>query len=574
MPTLARALSLLLAGAVLAGPARAGDAKAYRADFEFIADTVAAKSASVRTKKLDWKAITARYEPRFARAASDAEHVRNIVELLACVEDSHTDVTRTTVPWSELPSKGQGMFGAGLGFAEECGKFVVSGHVPRHSLESQVPRGAVLTAVGGLPAWYAMGRARARMAAAHGVSSDHSLWASMFNRLLPFGEAQSIEASFLLPDGKERSLTLPRWGPGGKSFSMYDAELPEGISPADGATSGFLEVPFGARVGYLRITGGMDAETEALFHAAFDRLKGMELLLLDGRAMGGGGDDFAWRMAGRLFERAVQNGAQRRLEPTGDWQFGGPVVFLQDALMVSSAETFTWAISETGRAITVGQATGGWGIIPATFDCPSGLATFRLGVNARATPIRGVQTEGVGWPADVRIPRGPEFLAELDPARSVALALLEVLHAGVAVEDARENFAKLFEGDVPAFGAFAARIAKKAPRFDGARLAKLVRADIEAEIAMERALLDLEDLPLDAAGTLRRLERIAARAKAADLGSRAAALEKDCKALAAEEKAQRELLALADGDAAARKSFLARHGKTRTARFARATLWK
>lgn len=159
--------------------------------------------------------------------------------------------------------------------------------------------------------------------------------------------------------------------------------------------------PIGA-VGYVRITGRMDEATERAVHAAIDSLRDRKAFVLDCRGMGGGSDSVARAIAARFFPEGFDNGQHGLVGPSGSWQFDGPVAMLQDALEVSSAETLTWALSETDRVLSVGQATGGWAIIPRVFECPSKLLGFRIGTNARTTPIRRVQTEGTGWPPDFR----------------------------------------------------------------------------------------------------------------------------------------------------------------------------
>jgi C-terminal processing protease CtpA/Prc len=152
--------------------------------------------------------------------------------------------------------------------------------------------------------------------------------------------------------------------------------------------------------------------------------------------MGGGGDGPAWAMAGRFFAEKTPHGPVT-LEPTGDWQFTGPVVYLTDERMVSSAETFTWAMTETGRAVQVGRPTGGATIIPRSFDAPSGLFSFRMGVTDRKTPGKGVRPEGIGTPPDLYVPYTPKTLADgRDPILDAGLAVLRDLLSGTPKEKA------------------------------------------------------------------------------------------------------------------------------------------
>jgi hypothetical protein len=591
---MARVLGL----ALIAFLATAGD-KRYVEDFEFLVDTVKRDGAALKSKSIEWDAIVKQFRPRFEKCASDIDHVRNVMELLATLQDSHTDVTRHAVDGKSLPSKFDGLYGGGLFFGFDQGKFVLRGVMPGHSLAASLPRGSVLVSVGGEPAWLALGRDRRRVAGIHGISSDHSHFSSLANKLLPFGEKKQVDAEFLLPDGKTKKVQVDRWGPGGKSFDFVGLFLPEGLASAPGAISTTLSSKGSKKVGFLKITGSMDAATVKAFHGAFDQLQGMDSLLLDCRSMGGGGDDSAWEMCGRLFPKGADNGNQRRIAPSGSWQFDGPVVMLQDETEVSSAETFTWALSETRRVVSVGRPTGGWGIIPKGFSLPSRLADFRLGVNDRATPIRGVHTEGIGWPPDVLVPFGPRVCTlgvdseakagrkdegeepAPDPSMALGLEILAVMRAGVAAEEARAGFHALAEGELAAFRAFAKKAAAKAKGFDGEKLARLFSEDLKGELELELAALALEDEGLpDLVGATKRLPRLAARAKAAGLGDAAAKLDKAVKAGKAELAAQEALLALpdpkldGDGDDATRKSWLAKHGATRTGRFVKERLWK
>lgn len=561
----------------------------YADDFEFLKTTVKREFAALKKKGVDWDAVCERFEPKFASCASDAEHVKNVMEMLASLRDSHTGVTQSKVDWNELPGKADGLFGGGILFGYDDGKFVLRGVMHGHPLGSTVPLGSVLVGVGDEPAWFAMERERRRAQRFGGASTEHGFWASLSNRLLPFGAKNEIQATFLTPEKKTRTVAVPRWGPGGKSFDFVSNYLPEGVEWKEGASSAFVhEKGAGRKIGFLKITGSMDAATVKAFHAAFDALKGMDGLLLDCRSMGGGGDDSAWEMAGRLFPKATPYG-RRRLEPSGAWQFDGPVVMLQDEVMVSSAETFTWAVSETRRVVSVGRPTGGWGIIPRSFPLPSGLATFRLGVSDRATPLLGVHTEGIGWPPDVLVPFGPVLSATghdlsplvnenaPDPVLAIGATILDVLLSGVPADEARAAFHALAEGDAPAFAAFSKKAAAKAAGMGpkGDRLAKLFADDLEAEIALERAALALGEpgLAPDCLGAARRLPRLLARAKksGAAAAAAAAALDKAEKAGRAEAAAQEALLAALDESFTlpekAAKPFLSKHGATAIGKF-------
>lgn len=195
-------------------------------------------------------------------------------------------------------------------------------------------------------------------------------------------------------------------------------------------------------------------------------------------------------------------------------------------------------MSETGRVISVGRPTGGWGIIPRGYSLPSGLANFRLGVNARPTPIKRIQTEGIGWPADVTVPCGPVIRGEADPVFDVGMQVLQVLAAGADAEKTRELFAGLFAGRIAEFGKGADKLAD-VKGWHPKKLAKLAEDDLKQRLLLEALLLDLDEAgPPDVLGAARRLEWLGPQAKAAGMKSELGRLEKAVKKRKAEAKAQ------------------------------------
>jgi hypothetical protein len=274
-------------------------------------------------------------------------------------------------------------------------------------------------------------------------------------------------------------------------------------------------------------------------------------------------------MAGRFFPKGVNNGLHGRIDPSGSWQFDGPVVMLQDEVEISSAETFTWAMSETARCVSVGRPTGGWGIIPTGYSCPSGIVSFRLGVNDRPTPIKHIHTEGIGWPPDVLVPYGPVVCARPDPVFEIGLEALRALHAGESRKKTIAAFHSAFHGKPD----------KKSKALTK-KLAKLGREDLEQRLAMELALLKIErDLqPADALGVSRRLATLAPRAKAMGVKGPLTRLTKAVASAKAEIAAQKAFLEMTDASFQAsdadKKRFLSKHKKTAIARFAKDKLWR
>ncbi|MBK9386752.1 MAG: hypothetical protein IPN34_18210 [Planctomycetes bacterium] len=533
MRRISRSAAALISGFALTCPAiRAQEGASHRADLEFLIRTIEERAAMPKGKAIDWPAAVKALRPRIEACRDEKSCVLLAMELLATLKDSHSGILSSRVN-DGLPSKWDGLYGAGLWFGSEGGKWVLRGRMEGHALDAAIVPGSLLLAIEERPAWLALGEERERIARILGISSDHSLYASLGNRLLPFGDKQQLRCTFLLPDGKTRAVELPRWGPGGKAFDLDAARRPAGFARADGAASCWLPELAEKKVGYLGITGSMDEPPQRAFDTAFDALRGMDALLLDGRAMGGGSDASAWAMCGRLFRKAVANGSNGTLAPSGSWQHDGPVVFLMDELMVSSAETFTWALLEHERVLSIGRPTGGWAIIPQVFEAPSGLFRFRVGVTDRGTPVRNIKTEGTGTPPDLIVPFGPLLSARGDLERELATAALACLLHGADLAEVRKAFHALGEGDFKTYRAFCAKQKDLPVKLDLAGYADEFLADLRAELDQELALANgIGDLVPDARGLARRAPRLLARAKSAGESARAKKLEAAVKALA------------------------------------------
>jgi len=385
----------------------------YKKDFEFLERTVRTRYPALKKKGVDWKAVCKVWRPRFAACKDDETHLRNANLLLAHLKDMHTGITESTVT-VHVPTT-DGLYGGGLWIARDGGRILLRAFSPGHPLERKIRPGAELLSVDGRPARLVHEEARQQMRKWSGWSSTHFLDSCLSFRFFPFGKKTLISVEFLNPDGKIVDAKLVQFGPDGRGCSRVAVTMPEGVVPKGKAVSARLE----GDLGYIRILGGMNEPTRADFFAAFDELKGVKGVILDCRGMGGGTDRPAYAMAGRFFPKGGV------VPPSGDWQFKGPVVLLQDERQVSSAETFTWVMTESDRVVSVGRPTGGATIVPMGFEVPSKLFKFRMGVSDRRTPIKRVQPEGVGTPPDIFVSYEPYLLAKYgDPVFGIGEAVL------------------------------------------------------------------------------------------------------------------------------------------------------
>jgi len=395
--------------------------KPYYKDFEYIQKTVKSRYPCLKKKKIDWKKICKEMAPEFKKCKDDKTHILNAHKMLAFLKDSHTGITRSSVTVS-TPGF-DGIYSGGLWIASDRGRLVLRALSDGHDLGRKIQPGAELLTILDRPAKVAHQELRNKLKEYSGWSSDHFLDARISVQFFHFTK-DPLPLEFLNPDGSLAEVKLTKRGSGGKGISRIKTTLPDGLAAKGLAVSKMVTKD----IGYIRILGGMNAKTQKAFFKAFDDLREAKGVLLDCRGMGGGGDGAAWAIAGRFYPKQANLGINGILKPSGDWQFDGPVVMLQDEREMSSAETFTWSMTETGRVVSVGRTTGGATIIPSSFDAPSGLFSFRMGCSDRPTPIKQIRPEGLGTPPDVIVPYEPHLLKKYnDPIYEVAKDIVVLL---------------------------------------------------------------------------------------------------------------------------------------------------
>jgi len=504
----------------------------YLRDYDYIKNTVKWQSGSVKAKNIQWQNQCETLKPLFEQCKSDEEHVKNIMRLLALVQDGHTGVTESTVSWDDLPSKWNVVGGGGLGAGWDNGLYFLQGMTPNHELQGKVPLGSLVAKIRNRPAWIDLETLKQYGYKWQGYSTEHSFFATIGNCPFFFNDDDRLEITFLSPELKAITATLERYPKDG-NFNSFEASTPDGVRYQEGAVSKMLTVPWAPdQLGYLRITGCMDSGTLKIYDAEFDKLNKASAIVLDCRSMGGGGDDAAWAMAGRFFKTPVANGTNGTIKPTGSWQFGGPVVMLQDEKEVSSAETFTWAMSETKRVVSVGRPTGGWCIIPQRFKCPSGIASFRMGVYNRETPITNTFCEGIGWKPDIEIPYGPVICAHPDFVYQIGLNAVQLLKTGVSRADVINLFSLLFMGKTDSFLAATKLLTGRIQGWSPETLAELIKKDMKTRLEMETLLLTGNGFsPPDLASAEKRFVNLEAKARLMGFNEEIGRLEKTIKAL-------------------------------------------
>ncbi len=183
--------------------------------------------------------------------------------------------------------------------------------------------------------------------------------------------------------------------------------------------AGFLSEPavswksLGDSLGYIRISRWGSANLVADFDKALEEFKGCKGLVIDVRGNGGGNDELADQVNGRLIEKPVissidfwrQAGTDQfhktigRVQPRGPWTYRGRVAVLIDEGCASACEHFVSGIEAMGRVLLVGTPTNGAGGGPTVVTlCDGTKVAISRALGLRAN---GVVFEGHGIPPHI-----------------------------------------------------------------------------------------------------------------------------------------------------------------------------
>jgi len=337
-------------------------------------------------KGVDWDEVYGRYRPQVAQTTSDHEYWRLMAQMLAELNDGHTGML------SPSRQSGRTYFGT----ARPFGANILVDEVDIVAQAAGLERCAVLIAVDDRPVEEALVAVPASLTAG---GLPHNLRNLAAAHLLSSRDDR-LTVSFVDTSGVIQTVTL-----------QQPAET-AALSPTTAITSpppiSSERLPTG--IGLIRVATFSGREGQALvaaFGAALDELLDTPGLILDLRGNGGGdqrlADQIARRFltepftygredyAGRLPQRGWLPGITFRLTPRQPL-YEGPLVLLIDEYNFSTAEQFIVALSDSGRATTVGRPTGGSTGNPVSFELTGGaLVRFSTGDFRRhdGTPVEG-----------------------------------------------------------------------------------------------------------------------------------------------------------------------------------------
>ncbi|HCO22434.1 MAG: hypothetical protein CME31_24035 [Gimesia sp.] len=192
-------------------------------------------------------------------------------------------------------------------------------------------------------------------------------------------------------------------------------------------------------IGYIAVDSLSKETLLNQFESALKQMQGTRGLVLDIRANGGGAEPLGQKMAGYFLDQPclyathqyrsgpkhddLGSMQKRRLIPSQDWYYRGPVIVLQGEKTMSSAEAFALMLAECPTVTTMGDRTAGSSGNPRRIDAGAGIIVNLprwIAYDAAGKPF-----DTVGVQPDIRVKTTPpDFTKSSDPVLSAALQRL------------------------------------------------------------------------------------------------------------------------------------------------------
>ena len=403
-------------------PAKELSPEERRENFDLLCEAIDKTYADFELKSINWPEVRLRYQARLDQAATADAFYLLLFQLVNELKDTHSRLQNYSPP---RPARGPGLSVELF----EGRPFVVAVPPGSEAAGKGVKPGAEIVEVDGAAVEEKMERLRACLPA---CSSEWAFRREACRYLLAGEKGSTVTVKLRSADGRTSdTVTLERSAGLGRRAAR--------VCPLELTRQRFVHYgrhPSG--LGYIRIESfnGRD-EVADEFDRAVEALRTTPGLILDIRDNPGGFGQ--QRIVSRLLQQSAlvcisyrKNGPghkdlqriQEHLEPSGPWQYTGPVALLVNDVTGSAADLFACRLRSAGRVVTIGSTTHGNLSGVASFAVlPCGLVV-RIS-NGYMCDAKDRPIEGHGNEPDVSVsPSITDFLSGKDPVLDKAVSLL------------------------------------------------------------------------------------------------------------------------------------------------------
>jgi carboxyl-terminal processing protease len=209
----------------------------------------------------------------------------------------------------------------------------------------------------------------------------------------------SVRLVYLDENGRTHDVTIKREKPPG--------EMSPNIGSFPSFYMEFEQKRLTDGIGYLRFNMFMPVLNQRI-RAAIRSMVDAPGLIIDLRGNPGGFDGVGQGLAGLLFDKQTTLGTSRMRKGYENYivypqknPYLGPVVILLDCMSGSASESFSGGMQAVGRAVVVGERSGGGDLDASVDELPTGA--LLLYAYADFVTAKGVSLEGRGVVPDVEV---------------------------------------------------------------------------------------------------------------------------------------------------------------------------
>lgn len=345
-------------------------------------------------KGIDWGKVAKEFRAAAAEVKSDAEHYVLLKRLLARLRDGHADVVKLEgAEGLELPpgpaaqNTGAGMFWC------RSGKRILLKNVWSTAQAAGLEAGMEVLSVDGADVDDWLERRIAEVSDWNSFSSAQHAFGYACTRGLGMPPDTRLELELKTVDGKKKKRTLTYAK--ASVLPVGPAFFPEGVRELEDDQK---VARTAAGFGYIHLRRVPERLLEQLDEMLAE-LGNPPGLILDFRANGGGGCDHD-AVLGRFVPegKELARASASPLPSAGPHPYGGPIVVIVDANVISAGETASGMFKEDGRAYMIGESpTAGMSSQKTTIELPSRLFGLYVSIASNRGRFNGGRgIEGIG----------------------------------------------------------------------------------------------------------------------------------------------------------------------------------